>query len=122
MTNEQLIEALGKAYELLTYAAPDEELVKAQEWTDDCDRWLDTYAPSKIKGAAEPSAKYDGSFSGDSCDGRQGLCHIWHWDSKISLYRCDYCKRVRVPQPDAICAPDYVRPAQNRSVTPEEKP
>lgn len=59
MTKEQLIAALEEAYALLAYATPDEELVHAQQWLDDCDKWLDTYAPSKVKAADEPSAELE---------------------------------------------------------------
>jgi len=48
-SKQQLIAALGEAYALLAYAAPDSELVDDEpKWMAECDAWLDKYPPSKL--------------------------------------------------------------------------
>jgi hypothetical protein len=45
---EWLRAAMKVAYGLLVYASPDETLVEPSKWTDECDAWLDEFAPSKL--------------------------------------------------------------------------
>ena len=33
--------------------------------------------------------------------------HIWEYDGKIKHYRCSFCRKVRVPRPDAVMSPDW---------------
>lgn len=52
---ERLRGALEEAYRLLVYARADDELYDPPTWTEECDKWLDEFAPSKLRGAVEPS-------------------------------------------------------------------
>lgn len=63
-TIERLRAALEKAYALLAYAAPDSELVEDEPaWMEECDEWLDEYAPSKLAqlsgDSAAPETRYN---------------------------------------------------------------
>lgn len=51
---ERLRGALEEAYRLLVYARADDELYDPPTWTEECDKWLDEFAPSKLRGAVEP--------------------------------------------------------------------
>lgn len=59
MTPNEMRAGLLKAFELLTFGSPDRELhdkVGITKWIEDCDAWLDKFAPSKV-GADEPNGE-----------------------------------------------------------------
>jgi hypothetical protein len=56
VTRDEMADAIAEAYRLLMYAAPDIELVDPTEWMTACDKWLDTFPPSKVKPTVETVA------------------------------------------------------------------
>lgn len=61
MTPDEMRAGLLKAFELLTYGSPDRELhdkVGITKWVDDCDAWLDKFAPSRVRLPDEPTADW----------------------------------------------------------------
>ena len=59
MTKDEMRAGLLKAYELLAYGVPDPDLtnsVSAPKWMEECDAWLDKFAPSKLPKQDEPPA------------------------------------------------------------------
>jgi hypothetical protein len=55
MTEADLRDAIVEAFGLLCEAKADEDLVDAQKWLDQCDKWLDKYPPSKVRQAVHAS-------------------------------------------------------------------
>lgn len=58
MTPDEMRAGLLKAFELLTYGSPDREMhnkTGITKWIDDCDAWLDKFAPSRVRLPDEPT-------------------------------------------------------------------
>lgn len=61
MTPDEMRAGLLKAFELLTFGSPDRELhnkAGITKWVDDCDAWLDKFAPSRVRLPDEPTADW----------------------------------------------------------------
>lgn len=109
--NERLRAAMGEAYALLPYAAPDSELVDDEpKWVAECDAWLDKFAPSKLavlsgdssapaletKAAANTALTCGGAcrYEGDGTFLFDLNCSTHGFTQKAPVERCDVCENT----------------------------